>query len=809
MPNAEPSLELEAAIARGDVPACLELCRGLSEATRRTLAPSVAARYREVRDERDFSRGIKILPGHWDRERAALVSLYSTAALKDINRLETGGFPWIDPLYEALSERRPAWLEQWVERTLLHPRNRFSSRWPLVRRLIRDGLCPRPELDAYYLGLLSQPNPRELLDGDPDLLIHEVWRLFEIEGRSDASFSQRDKYSQPQHQWAPLLREFADNGKLDRRRLLAASLGALLRGFKPFQVAWFSIFHESLKPSVEERAALSPQYLQLLASPVPASVSFALKAVQKLEQAGCLDANEVLEAVSAALYSPAGTTAETALKLLESVVKRQTGLRERAAGLAMAALEHASVSVQKKAWAFIERYSDPPRLPERRQTAAQLMAPSLRKSLLHAETPASPKPARDTRLGSIAPQWLRRAGIRADGSLEPLDLRSPGIPRLRPGNAVQPIRSLEELIPVLLRVLETEGPPDDVERGLDGISRLCADRPADFERLISPLRKRAQSIAKRWARTPASLLAQLSLAWIDRSEWTKRIEGDTSEAFLTKRVKEIAMRVREGIPCPLLSAPTHAAGWIDPRTFEKRLNAAAETDPFDLELGKLRVGTEVPAWLRKALYETPMIRWAATIVPAQRDEWFETGALLIQKNLDWWQAQWGNKTYLEPLFEPDTPLGDAGLRLLILGLGAKDNGEGTLATDALNAVIGDGRLEPSGFAEALLKAIPAEPIPATKITASRIELSKRLAQASASRGLGLKLPRLAKRFTRASQASTLTAATIQQALAQVLAVRPCKPLKQIFDDLTAEYAGSDLSSERMRIRLDRAERWAS
>lgn len=399
MRSVELSGDLDAAITRGDVAACLDHCRGMSEAARRELAPAAAARYREVGEEKDPSRPYVFPPGHWERMQAALVLLYLTAALKEISRLDAG-FPWIDPLYQALSARRPVWLEQWVEWTLSH-RNFYATRWALVRRLVLDGLCKRPESDNYYLGLLCQGNPRELLASDVDLLNHEVWRLFEIEGRSDASFSQRDKYSRAENQWAPLLRELSVKGRLDRRRLLRASLEALLRGLKAFQAGWFSIFHESLNPSVEERAALSCQYLQLLASPVPASVSFAMKAVQQLEQTGCLDENAALEAVPAALYSQAGSTAETTLKLLESIVSRQPGLRERAAALAVLALEHSSISVQKKALALIEKYSDPALLPERRRVAAQLVAPSLRKSVFHTEASPSPEPvqtAPDARL---------------------------------------------------------------------------------------------------------------------------------------------------------------------------------------------------------------------------------------------------------------------------------------------------------------------------------------------------------------------------------------------------------------------------
>src|SRR5207247_905024 len=68
------------------------------------------------------------------------------------------------------------------------------------------------------------------------------------------------------------------------------------------------------------------------------------------------------------------------------------------------------------------------------------------------------------------------------------------IPRLDPARQITPIGSVEELIDLFAAVLENEGPPDEIERVLDGVSRLCAEHPADFERRTGPLRKRARTL---------------------------------------------------------------------------------------------------------------------------------------------------------------------------------------------------------------------------------------------------------------------------------------------------------------------------
>jgi len=73
---------------------------------------------------------------------------------------------------------------------------------------------------------------------------------------------------------------------------------------------------------------------------------------------------------------------------------------------------------------------------------------------------------------------------------------------------------------------------------------------------------------------------------------------------------------------------------------------------------------------------------------------------------------------------------------------------------------------------------------------------------------GVKIPRIAKCLRAASQVSALHAATIYGALQPVVRVINTKPVRELFADLTAECAHFDLAREQMRIRLDRAERWA-
>ncbi|UUO07201.1 DUF6493 family protein [Blastopirellula sp. J2-11] len=137
------------------------------------------------------------------------------------------------------------------------------------------------------------------------------------------------------------------------------------------------------------------------------------------------------------------------------------------------------------------------------------------------------------------------------------------------------------------------------------------------------------------------------------------------------------------------------------------------------------------------------VAWTASIWPQARESYFAVAAFDLAENLDWWGAEWQNKTFLEPLFEPTTPLREMGLLLLAIGLGAKDPGEHGLATDVTIATIEDGRLGSDNLGQILHQLLPT----------------------------GLVKPvRWAKTLAEAARISTVHAAVIQQSLQQALSI---------------------------------------
>lgn len=185
---------LEDAIRSGRPEQVHELLSGAPENERRTVA-SIARRWHEVSCERRMNEvpppGFPFPDTREEQQSvydAAAVGLLATATLGELKRLGWKAFFLCELAYQALGERHPAWLADWADWALQEQR----GMWLPVRRMVRAGLIPRPSCDAYttaMLGWVWPKDPLDLLRSDPELLDHEVWRLFEVEGGGEDSLA--------------------------------------------------------------------------------------------------------------------------------------------------------------------------------------------------------------------------------------------------------------------------------------------------------------------------------------------------------------------------------------------------------------------------------------------------------------------------------------------------------------------------------------------------------------------------------------------------------------------------------------------
>ncbi len=908
---------LESAVLAGDSQRCLAALAGLTESER----SRVAARMVEIRKriEPRSSREPAEIPPPAGVEfetlrRAASTAVLGTASLAEIRRLGQLISDFSADAYAVMADRRPPWIGEWADWLL----EATPWPWPAVRRLIREGHCPRPQSETYILAMVSYPRQdrslRAELEEDRDLLGHEVWRLFEIEGEGNRSLAARDKHPDPGYRWLDTLAILASHGLLSRDRLLDATLGALERDFAQFRAGWFSRFHQKLAPTPEEKSVRAEQYLRLLSSRIPPTVTLAMDAVVELEQAGSLTDTDLLAALPPALYGRDKKNVSRAVQLLERVAERSAEARAQVAELAVPALEHPALEVQTAALDLIERCGQPlpPGLAERSSTVAATLQPRVERLLPIQPAQAPTQPAREPSVsagaGTEAQAWRHRAdqlipslvalaGVPAafaavetgDPAVGMLDLRDPRIPRLHPDARLSPIGSLEELVERSSAALENQGPPEELELVLEGVARFCNSHPAGWEGITAPLRKRALALmektpGKAFRGDPRANLAAVVVSWLGAGKPRGITTARAVARFTAARCEELAQRVSAHQAGPLLAAPTHSGGWLDPQVLvnkhlellgagltpgrldliqallrlapDRRAEALASATPLTGEgadalryaLGGevAEVGPDGALWVAAARARSPLandervdaahpglgpdagqaarllfrvfdshgkampqpgllreptppkqpaadlptvllhtsaqwrdlptLRWQALVWPQQRETWFGMGVQVFAGNLEWWEAEWGNRAFLESLLHPDTHPGPMAMLLLTLGLAAKEPGESSLATDVYAAMVRDGRLDGTNLGETLAILLDSGVI---------------------------KTGRWAKTLGEVSRDSPLVAETTRHALAAALCRtiqrKPADltPLLELFEELT-ERASASVTSEATR-----------
>jgi hypothetical protein len=96
-----------------------------------------------------------------------------------------------------------------------------------------------------------------------------------------------------------------------------------------------------------------------------------------------------------------------------------------------------------------------------------------------------------------------------------------------------------------------------------------------------------------------------------------------------------------------------------------------------------------------------MVNYAASLMPSSLEAFFAEGARMLGNNLDWSEAQWQNKAYLNPLLDSNIALNPMANLVLALGLAGKDPGQTAIAIDALVQAGIDGRVDTSALGATL------------------------------------------------------------------------------------------------------------
>jgi hypothetical protein len=524
-----------------------------------------------------------------------------------------------------LIDRRPEWLERWVDARLNDDFAMIS--WHMLHQLVQAEACPKPATDGYVRlfaaidgpwNLRNERMPRsERLLANSEL-IADVWRLFEVETTAfyiDVT-QPGDRVSNNYEDWHATLLRLCELGHLDRQRLMDSCLKAIGGDFSASGLTGYVRFHARLSPTMDELAQREAVYLDLLSNRHPPIVSFALDQLASLQKAERLDGAAFLAAAGSVFALKPKGQPQQVLSLAARFVKASPELLFEAANLAIEALTHESSDVQAAAARLLEGWSAKlhrDHASELRDKLAGLEAtvrPRIEAIIQQlapqssAAKEAPSKPATQdwsewkARVEALDPQWRSLSGASDALACAESDCLYSGswfninyIPVLTSCAPIEPIESVDELLDAVAHALEDLESADELERILDGISRLCDQRPDDFELRAGPLLKR---LTDEYRGGPGSGilsilgmsagLKQLLLRWLGGKSMVRSghvADPRSLSKFIDRRLYEIEQRVVARRSAFLLCAPTHEHGWLAPRVFVERLGqyANGERDP--------------------------------------------------------------------------------------------------------------------------------------------------------------------------------------------------------------------------------------
>jgi hypothetical protein len=505
-----------------------------------------------------------------------------------------------------LLARRPAWIDGWINHQI-DKRWVPGHWWPVVRGLVRAGIASKP-VPATYISLMvngiawrnwqkgAQRVPLSiLLLEDKDLLETEIWQLFETEHRAFAKDWVAALPNRPENHesWTVALTRLAKAGHIDRARLIDAALNGMASGLKPLVIGGIVNFAEALEVSTEELSTRQGMLCQLLANQAGTAVSFALDGLNRLEKAGLLDRDKLLEMIEPVLLFPKKSQAKAAVALLKLVAKKDEARRPECLLAAARALSNVSDDVQRCATELIEAYPANSDGLLRQSVGTQIgsVAPTIRNRLSALSTggderrevsPSADLVVIENRVSQLPAKVIQRWGIKQAIDGWRAGKGAQAWPRVASEEAdyqpVVPIASPDELLEAIALAVECVSGADEIERIIDAIARFADQRPDSkvaetiFKRFLTPTSSKGLTSS---LGVPPQLVKLIGMWFgVDVTAAGNFIEP---ESWWTARFEPYLAALREGQPWQPLSTPTHAGGWIDPRVWVARLNASADS----------------------------------------------------------------------------------------------------------------------------------------------------------------------------------------------------------------------------------------
>ena len=424
-----------------------------------------------------------------------------------------------------------------------------------------------------------------LMRADRELREELVWGMLRQEGNRGVSLSASDRSasmgSRRAPGWSRTLAACADEGLIDRDRLIDALLAMLAADLPSARAGWHSRTLRLLAMTLDEAEARQGALCALMSSPVGPTVTLAVGQLTALSKAGRLDLELFARSCEGALMGSKanalrvlgvlrdglGAVEGTDLEPLLGVALSFPDAQVQRAALGLARDNVTASLLTRESVAGIVRLADldPLVVPEAREFVSVGAAGDRPGPGLVSETRDEPgsflPPPREA--GDLVPMSAEdvsgRVGVLAEGAEMGLEYEA-----------------------LLAFLASPEFTPDALE-SLRPLVRRLTTRRFGYERMLGSLLQIALDGGGEGAESPLAA----GTAWL---------ESENMPTLLRERIIEVAGLLARGQRYRLLATPTDDRGAVNPLTLVRRAldNGDAAPLPADLTQALLRVDTEHP-----------------------------------------------------------------------------------------------------------------------------------------------------------------------------------------------------------------------
>jgi hypothetical protein len=626
--SAPENEEIRKILLSGNAEKTITFFNGMPKKTRRKLVPICIEWIKKIRGSLHKSSpqhfGFPDGTTYTDVYVCAEIALFATADFTEIQHLFRSDqqFRCTSELIEnVMRARKPVWAGNFLLWASTIDRVDY---WFIYKRFVVEKIIEPIINDETAMIMFEAMDTRgrdtyrrqalpiaQQIKNDPDLLKNEIPQLFKVnEFPAGFSYTATDRW----HCWKDAFVTLVADGTLSKNELVELCLSALERPYTEFQGKWFVQILERLPFDDTDLKIFAKRFLLLIRhrNPSPSALGFSF--LERFFKENKISDTEVLELLPSVVRDPSKGRVKKAITILDKIAKRNKTLHSEIMKLVLECLQHEDSEIQLASLEFLKKYDtfNDPTIAEFVHQIAESLAPSVQKLI-----PDTIIQAKKT----ITVQNLK----------EPkptVSIKSPKIVLEK----IVPIKSFDEILDLATRLLEKPEDADEIERLLDGLARLGADHPSDFETKTSSLLLRSlKLLGTRSEKIDGKVIYDLQVpdpfqgcdiqtdfrylfaAWITgkvsfveanhleiaNRVWQKvytETAGIPATKLFSARMKVVAEIVVAGKSVQLLSTPTHYGGWIDPNIFAERLIESEtkniEHDHYDRVLALLRLYTE-------------------------------------------------------------------------------------------------------------------------------------------------------------------------------------------------------------------------